>query len=182
VEVPKTASTSIRSILGNPEEPHLDIWQIHQELEKTYRSDGLIMFQQYYKFGFVRNPWARVVSLYNRKEGLQLKDKMSFKEFIEWINLSSDTCIYPSPHRYQLDWFLDPQGKIIMDFIGKFENLQSDWKIVCNHLHILCELPLMNQNPNRVHYTKYYTPMLVDLIAQKFHVDIKHFNYKFGDD
>ena len=75
VEVPKTGSTSIRNIIGHPEKPHLNICQIAHEIQKE-------KFYAYFKFGFVRNPWDRAVSLYERREGLQMKSKMTFDEFI----------------------------------------------------------------------------------------------------
>src|SRR5256886_12135357 len=87
-------------------------------------------FNAYFKFGFVRNPWDRVVSLYERTEPLQMKDKMTFDEFVDWIQYSSSTCIHSSPHRYQLDWFVDPNGNVLADFIGKFERLDEDWAFV----------------------------------------------------
>ena len=127
VEVPKTGSSSIRSIVGYPPKPHLNIAQIRDNMLFTYthyegivdhflgclypllpkwrrRRRGEAQFNQYFKFGFVRNPWDRVVSLYFRSEGLQLKDEMSFEQFVEWIKYSSSTCIRALPHTNQLDY------------------------------------------------------------------------------
>src|SRR5690348_1412318 len=111
VEVPKTGTTSIRSILGEPRIPHLNIWQIRSEMSQE-------RFSRYYKFGFVRNPWDRAVSLYERTEGLRLKRQMPFEVFVSGMKFASATCIHPVPHRYQLDWFVDPSGRVIVDFIG----------------------------------------------------------------
>ena len=62
VEVPKTGSTSVRSVIGNPNRPHKSISEIKFMVNKE-------KFESYFKFGFVRNPWDRVVSLYERNEG-----------------------------------------------------------------------------------------------------------------
>ena len=87
VEVPKTGSTSVRAILGKAWKPHLNLWQIKQLMEASWtefggrknrimaalylfvpeerrRETGRKQFESYFKFGFVRNPWDRVVSLY----------------------------------------------------------------------------------------------------------------------
>jgi Sulfotransferase family len=204
VEVPKTGSTSIRAILGKAYIPHLNLVEIKTLMENSWtqfcgrtnriRSAlyellprerkidiGRRQFESYFKFGFVRNPWDRVVSLYERTEPIQMKDKMSFEEFVDWIQFSSATCIHSSPHRYQLDWFLDGSGNMLADFIGRFERLDEDWAVVADKLGIAEKtLPHTRENPRPRHYTEYYNPRTRDLIAQKFRVDIEHFSYQFG--
>ena len=170
VEVPKTGSTSVRAILGKAWKPHLNLWQIKNHMETYWTHYGgrknrilesryLILpkerrmeigrkqFETYFKFGFVRNPWDRVVSLYERTEALQLRDKMNFEQFVDWINYSSATCVHSSPHRYQLDWFVDPNGNVLADFIGKFETLAKDWAFVAQKLGIDKKLPHRRANP-----------------------------------
>src|SRR5262245_1566241 len=95
--------------------------------EERRRETGRRQFESYFKFGFVRNPWDRVVSLYERTEALQLRNEMSFEQFVDWIQYSSATCVHSSPHRYQLDWFVDANGNLLADFIGRFERLDEDW-------------------------------------------------------
>jgi Sulfotransferase family len=203
VEVPKTASSSIRAILGKAWKPHLNLWQIKNQMETHWtryggrknrilaslylllpeerrREIGRKQFETYFKFGFVRNPWDRVVSLYERNEGLQLKDKMTFEQFVDWIKYSSSTCIHSSPHRYQLDWFVDPHGNLLADFIGRFEKLEEDWIFVAQKLGITEKLPHRRANPRARHYTEYYTPRTRDVIATRFKVDIDQFGYEFA--
>ena len=204
VEVPKTGSTSIRAILGKAYIPHLNLVEIKTLMENSWTQFGgrtnriraalyqLLprerkidigrrQFESYFKFGFVRNPWDRVVSLYERTEPIQMKDKMSFDEFVEWIQFSSATCIHSSPHRYQLDWFLDGSGNMLADFIGRFECLERDWAVVADKLGITEKtLPHARENLRARPYTEYYTARTRDLIAQKFKIDIEHFGYDFG--
>jgi hypothetical protein len=202
VEVPKTASTSVRAVLGTPPKPHLNLWQIKFLMENYWTGSarwgnrlleagylllpasrrqriGQRQFESYFKFGFVRNPWDRTVSLYKRREGMQLRDAMSFDEFVEWFTFSSGTCLHPMPHRNQLDWFVDPHGNVIADFIGRFENLRDDWAFVCRKLGIDAPLPHLNENPAAKHYTEYYTPRTRRIIAERFRVDVEHFGYTF---
>ena len=203
VEVPKTGSTSIKTIIGSPLKPHQNIWQIKYEMEnywthyggvanrilqsiylflprKRREEIGIRQFNSYFKFGFVRNPWDRTVSLYERREGLNMRDRMSFEEFVNWIGYSSSTCIHPVPHRNQLDWFVDPHGNVVVDFIGKFESLQEDWAFVCKKTGIEKQLPHKNRNPREKHYTEYYTSSTRNIVADKFKIDIEYFGYKFN--
>ena len=139
VEVPKTGSTSVRRILGRAIKPHMSLSEIRRLMESYWvvrggRKDRIMewlypmlpaeqrkergrrQFESYFKFGFVRNPWDRVVSLYERNEAVQMRQQMSFEEFARWIQYSSSTCVHSSPHRYQLDWFVDADGKMLADF------------------------------------------------------------------
>ena len=174
IEVPKTGSTTIRSIIGRTKKPHLDILQIKKQVT-------IKQFNQYFKFGFVRNPWDRAVSLYNRNEGIQLKNKMSFVNFIKWHNYATDTCTHPSQKKYQLDFFTDSVGELLVDFIGKFENLQQDFNIICDKIGIpQHQLPHINKS-NHKHYTEYYDDETREIVAEKYAKDIEYFGYEFGE-
>ena len=207
IEVPKTGSTSIRDIIGFPTKPHLDILEIKAKLVEKAFDDaienkfgkavvskiivrltpqfiktnyGNKIYNNFYKFGFVRNPWSRVVSLYQRKEGVQKKDEMTFEEFVSWIQMSSDTSIHPSPKKNQLDWFTDKKNEILVDYIGKFETLSEDWSKIAKELNVQDELPHKNKNAKKKkHYTEYYTEETKEIIREKFKVDIEYFNYEF---
>jgi hypothetical protein len=204
VEVPKTGSSSVRALVGKSPKPHLDLTEIKKMMEtgwtpydgakrrtveclRLLRSRkrrieiGRREFSSFFKFGFVRNPWDRVVSLYERTEPLQVKDKMTFEQFVDWIEYSSATCIHSSPHRYQLDWFVDGSGNILADFIGRFERFENDWAVIAQKLGITKSLPHVRANPRPRPYTDYYTDRTRDVIGKKFEVDIAYFGYKFGE-
>ncbi len=201
--MPKTGSTSIRAILGKAWRPHLDLVEMRRLLENYWtgfggrtnrwraalyllgseekrRARGRRQFEEYFKFGFVRNPWDRVVSLYERREAEQSRAQKSFEDFVRWIQFSSSTCPHSSPHRYQLDWFVDANGNVLADFIGRFEKLEADWQFVAGKLGINAQLPHERANPRARHYTEYYNAETQRLIGEKFRVDIEFFGYEFG--
>ena len=105
---------------------------------------------------------------------------MNFEQFVDWIQYSSATCVHSSPHRYQLDWFVDANGNQLADFIGKFERLDEDWAFVAQKLGLEEKLPHRRANPRARHYSDYYTPRTRDIVAAKFDVDIERFGYEFA--
>ena len=139
-------------------------------------------FKAYFKFGFVRNPWDRVVSLYMRNEGVQSRHAETFESFVRKLRYSSATCIHPSPHINQLDWFVDPSGNVVADYIGKFETLHQDWSVIRRRLggDLPEILPNAKINPHKEkHYSVYYSDETRSIVAERFSLDIEYFGYKF---
>jgi len=133
-----------------------------------------------FKFSFVRNPYDRAVSSWAHltqgggvpegiiEMGLQ---SASFADF--WKRMSTINLTYPigsvlydeSKGRDMVWWHLTPlyqhfvdvmpddesDGKIILDFIGKLENLPHDFDFVCDKIGIPREsLPRLNRSRKRL--------------------------------
>ncbi len=180
VEVPKTGSTSVRAILGKAWKPHLNLWQIKNHMETYWTRYGGRKNRILAALYLLRPEERRIELGYERTEALQLRNEMTFEQFVDWIEYSSATCVHSSPHRYQLDWFVDPNGNMLADFIGKFERLDEDWGLVAQKLSLSEKLPHRRANPRERHYTEYYNSRTRDVIANKFRVDIERFGYEFS--
>lgn len=133
-------------------------------------------FEEYYKFGFVRNPWDWQVSLYSYtvKNPRHYQHKLiagmkDFDEYLEW-RLNEDLFL-------QKQWFFDKEGNFLMDFVGKMENLNQDFAHICQNINIQAELPHINQSrkDNKIH--KFYTQKTIDLVYEAFKEDVVAFNY-----
>jgi len=134
-----------------------------------------------FKFAFVRNPWDRMVSLYH---WLQWDKKgMSFNEFIQGISLGNYNLPGTKNVRglYQanrlVDW-LRPNGIWYPQWIGRFENLTEDWKIIQKILGFMGSLPKSNASKH-THYRDYYDLHTRELVAKRFEEDIDLFKYTF---
>jgi len=189
VHVPKTAGKTIRGTITQRHEgwekanhaygarPHMDI----RELREIMDPDD---FASYYKFGFVRNPWDRAVSIFTNR--MRLHGKSNFRDFLRLYNNATDFCKWPSRKRYQLDWFTDAEGKVSVDFIGRFENLSKDLSRVCERLGIPVPESFMHEHKRATHgkhhYSKFYDDELREIIERKFDRDIDYFGYRFGED
>lgn len=130
----------------------------------------------YFSFSFTRNPWDRIVSGWHyrktvAKDWMQAKGSDgSFKYFVNnidniWSALGMNT----------LDF---AQG---CQFIGKFENFQNDFDIVCDKINIpRKKLERWNATKHEP-YTEYYDDETREIIAEKYAKDIEYFGYKFGE-
>ena len=80
-------------------------------------------FRKYFKFAFVRNPYRRIESEFNwRKSWDSATNKMSLSTFIDTIPYRLN-----EPHFMPANKFLlTSSGTFLVDFVGKFENMESD--------------------------------------------------------
>ena len=142
-------------------------------------------FDNYFKFTFVRNPWDRVVSFYfyQMKRNwiyYPFDETIPFKEFVKnWlIQMPRQTKLNTHPC---YDWISDKDDNLQVDFIGRFENLQQDFNIVCDKIGIpQQQLPRKNATKHK-HYTEYYDDETREIVAEKFAKDIEYFGYEFGE-
>lgn len=135
-------------------------------------------FNSYYKFAFVRNPWDWQVSQYffikSTKGHFQhwLIKQMDFDQYVEWR--------MDRPQNGQKYFISDEEDTVIVDFVGRYENLSVDFAKVCKHLNIKTKLPHLNKASRTVrHYSKMYNNKTRDMIGQKFSRDIEYFGYTF---
>tara|TARA_B100001093_G_scaffold517782_1_gene600386 strand:- start:1594 stop:2181 length:588 start_codon:yes stop_codon:yes gene_type:complete len=122
--------------------------------------------EEYFSFAFVRNPWDRIMSSYFYYKGLGCK--FTFKSFLE----SNKSRIHCKPQFC----FLNKN----IDFIGRFENLQEDFNLICQKLGFESKkLPHENKT-NHEHYTEWYTDENKNLVTDRYFDDIEAFDYEFG--
>lgn len=140
-------------------------------------------FDSMYKFAFVRNPWARLVSEYNYAG---YDEKWSFAEWVlEHFPTAKDEkgLFQKGGYRHvmpQLDYLVDDKGEMILDFVGKFESITEDFAKVCQDLGIHDKpLPHKNSGKKRQHYSEYYTPAAQKRVAEMYAKEIEMFGYSY---
>lgn len=149
--IPKTAGISIsNSIFGDVKWGHRSV--------SFYKSHyGEKVFNSLYKFCFVRNPYDRLFSAFTflKKGGINNQDLefsnsylQEFASFDEFVlkGLEKEEIINWVHFKPQYTFVCDDNDNIVMDFVGKMENLNADFNTVCKHLKIDSELQKLNMS------------------------------------
>jgi len=192
VHIQKTGGNAIRTAFGqevSPPEKHF----FACDLMNLY---GVAVWDAYFKFAIVRNPWDRLVSWWSmiaakraafaagerfgEFQNFILKRATTFPEFLENCDEEiADVDGRKWIYRNQIDYLTDASGQQIVDFVGRFERLQDDFEWVTRTvLGEPVSLPHVNRSQHQ-HYSQYYTPALVKMVAHRFERDIEKFQYTF---
>ena len=180
VWINKTAGVSVNRALG-----------INKDLYNHYTAMelrdivGAAAFGNMFKFCFVRNPWDKVVSEFRFRIWTYQNELTSDASFAEWVRLAyvdKDSRYHDWPKMFlpQLEWITDEEGRIAVDFVGRFENLQNDFDIVCGAIKIGRQ-PLCHENRSREtgRYRSYYDSETKAIVEELFKADIEYFGYEF---
>ena len=143
------------------------------------------LFESVFKFAFIRNPWDLQVSSFHhiRRERPHLTaGHDDFESFLRYkfdpnrpYQFHIDTSI-----ELQSDYLVDLHGKVLVDFIGRYESLKEDFRETCRRIGINPP-PLTHRRraTNRLDYRSYYTDATAEIIAEGFKRDIDLFGYTF---
>mgnify|MGYP001260312720 CR=1 FL=1 len=226
--VPKTGGTSIKDAV----EPHKEslvvtenssIIKKHPSMDREHilvlnfrKSNsmrkkevlGEKVWNNLYKFAFVRNPWDRYVSnwqwlalrLGQRNTWVMrgwrgVDGHVSFASFVKQMGACyrDPYMLQPYQHdkwhiRNQLHHIIDYEGNIMLDYVGRFENLQEEFAHICKEIDLDVQLPHLNyfgqqeglpMQKQKPHYSTYYTDELVEIVRERSQADIKAFGYEF---
>ena len=100
-------------------------------------------FSEFFTFSFVRNPYARALSLYNY---LGYSKIISFSDFVEKVlskKLNEGHFFFQSQYVY----LYSEAGELLVDFVGKLENIEDDIEHVLEKAGLLGKkLPHVNKS------------------------------------
>lgn len=174
MHVERTGGVSIRKHLLHYETNFERIGSTkHYTVEETKEKVG-DLWNKYFTFGFVRNPYERLVSWYFAcKKNAKTWNSPLARHVVKCKTFSD--LIY-NPH----EKIIIPQYKKVegIDFIGRFENFEVDMRKVCDKLGI----PSIREKANtseHEHYYAYYTPETKKIVTEWFKEDLERFNYAF---
>jgi len=147
------------------------------------------VFERYFKFAIVRNPWDRLVSVCawsNQKwaTGQELSDREfeSAVRQLHALHIASRTQGQPLrtwPHfKSQVEFLLDRERRPLVDFVARYERLHADWTHIRGKIGIQADLPVRMRSHHRA-YQSYYSPATRAMVAEIYAEDIAAFDYRF---
>lgn len=204
VHIPKTGGTSIEKIIWPDDDDrcsknlcmglvdgfhnkyqtgglqHLLASQIRQEV-------GSEVFNDYFKFAIVRNPWDKAISQYiymaerrDLRQFLGLSETDSFKQYLVLIQKKLHVQ-WESQHKF----ILDENGEGMVDYVGRFERFGDEVSGIFQELKArrgvdveVDEIPHLRKS-SRNHYRSYYDAEAREMVAHIYKKDIEYFGYAF---
>lgn len=159
---PEIAQLSHGHIGANQIEPYLDadIWN------------------SYFKFAFVRNPWCRFISycsfMTRKSRGFEKNPQQAMSFFLNDPATRGHILFRP-----QREFIVNEKGEIIVDFIGHTETIQTDYDFICEKTGIpSCKLDRVNSS-KRSDYHRYYSNGLKQAVETLYREDIHLFDYSY---
>ena len=197
IHIPKCAGSSFESVLWPGERTQADLWMgFVDAYHNAYQTDGLQhlraihvreavgsqRFDSYFKFAIVRNPFDRVVSQYvyitrrpDLRRYLGMEDVATFSEYLELIATGPPHAQWEPQRRFLVD---DSTDELLVDFVGRYENLAADAQEVFAKLGIEAELPHENRGA-RGRYRDYYAAGDRQRVEGIYGSDIEWLGYQF---
>lgn len=179
IHIPKNAGTSILDALSIPFRSHSDY--------KIFKSANTKVFNRAYKFCFVRNPYDRMVSVYNylyqggagdadKEISNYLKQEAkSFDIFVDKILDAHLLHTHPL-FRPQFSFICDFKYQIKVDYVAKFENISQEIAKISMAIDKPINLKKLNAQ-KRKNYHSYYNSSSANKIYELYLKDFELFDY-----
>lgn len=194
--VPKTATHTIRQALREhkgPEDWEQQVLFGTQSLpipEIARIKHGHISAQQikphldpeiwgnYFKFGFVRDPFDRFVStcFFLNRGNEQFADQADsfMRQALSRPRFRQRVLVRP-----QIQQLSNASGEVALDFVGRYETLQQSYDEICERIGIPTTA-LARKNPSEhADYTEYYDDELRGIVGEFYEDDLRVFDYGF---
>jgi hypothetical protein len=194
--IPKCANTSIKrafmQMLGKKGNPHGP-----GKFETISKWTAGYKYPHFFKFAFVRNPYARLVSCYQNK----IKGKKfhypfarfgftpdtTFSDFVQTIERYPD---FLSDQHFRSQYYelvvLDDVKTpwLVPDFIGKVETIGPDWDYVVEKIYNISgrklpPLPRENPDKDKRPWQSYYDDHTRALVQRRYIMDFEVFKYAY---
>ena len=197
VHVQKTGGVTVGKVL---EALVPDLRQVPERgVKHSTLAQGLAIepgLSAYWIFGFVRNPWSRLVSWWAMVQRFKeladaghqpARERFARNAFLRTAREYADFETFVLRGSEELERLRTPQVTYLeadgrsADFVGRTERFQDDLRRALKQLGLPFpdELPHTNRSPH-AHYTTYYNDASRRRVGELFAADIATYGYEFG--
>jgi hypothetical protein len=189
--IPKNASHAPFEHLSNK----TDSGHHHASYMQDYREHDEELLDTYTSLAITRNPYDRAYSCWNFLKVIEdIEGRYKVKNFTEYLYALRDRNGYYKEqdeylHDHELTYpqhkFITIKGRILVDHLLRFENLDEDWKTFTTEYNKTAQFKLKPTLiiSNSMEYaerdwTKIYTPEMYSIINEYYKKDFELFNYE----
>ena len=194
--VPKTGTHSVRQALREhmseedieqvglfvnkrfPFEQLAAIRHGHLSLEQVRPYVGDEIFEGYFKFAFVRNPFDRFVSycaFMTRESDVFQRDPRAVMQHFLFVQPPEQHILFQPQHTV----LADGNGKLLTDMVGRVEDMQASYDAIAARIGIPTRQLEQVNGSKRGDYRPYYDEALKAGVAKRYARDIELFGYEF---
>ncbi|MBS41990.1 MAG: hypothetical protein CMH83_02190 [Nocardioides sp.] len=190
VHVQKTGGVTMTNLIKSQVDDVRSNQKRHAPLRRILKKEPALT--HYWIFGYVRNPWDRMVSWWSMienwrdwsdRKGIETSERwnpfwrgsMEYDSFSDFVLRGTDD--FPRLRRPQIDYLTAPGRRA--DFIGRTENLTADSRFALEHFGLSTEGLGHDNKSKREGYREYYDDATRKRVADVFAKDVTEFGYEF---
>lgn len=187
--VPKTGTSSIERALARYRSPLTDRFRKHATCKRVRQELPEKFWQSAFKFAFVRNPYDRMQSWYYYRKREELANPEHPRHHLYTGDKTFDQFVESFAERdwmlLQLAWVAPPAlgGGSQLDFIGRFEHLDEDYRHVCEQVDVpYSPLPTIRGSSNDASARSLWSRESRRRVNEYFRRDFELFGYEMLDE
>ena len=151
----------------------LHFFRSHESIRYIEKLISGKIFNDYYKFAIVRNPYSRFVSRYNYTKLVFKDNELKFPDFLK-NHLKSNLL---TDRQYQ--FLLNSNNEIGVNKVIKFENLEKDLEQISNEINIDPKKLKKINVSTYDDYRNYYNNETKEIVKNFSFEDLNYFDYNF---
>lgn len=163
-----------------PNKPSGTLWYNHMSAARVRDYLGSDVWDQFFKFCIIRNPFDKLVSMYffqksRDEERSVARDFFAIRrDFLAWLK---DRRFRGDQDKYLID------GSVCVDHFIRFEALPEDLAEVCGRLGIdrdTAELQRFKSQSRLTdkHFSEFYDPEARAIVAESYAFELDYFGYR----
>lgn len=132
-------------------------------------------YDEFFTFAFSRHPYDWHVSYFHyltEAESEPLHPMVRNMDFLEYIQWRCGEGL-----ELQSDWVTNENGDLMVDFLGKVENISDDFEFLKRKLNLIGRLPKKNTSSHK-NYQHYFNEETAQLVRDFYAKDFDLFGYE----